>query len=66
MKNRLAELCRWVGRLAACERGGTMVEFVLVAMLLALGATAGAKGFAQGLGNAYGHIATTFDNALSR
>lgn len=65
MKNQLAKLWRWVGRLEACECGGAMVEFVLVLTLLGLGATAGAKNFARSVDNAYGAIATDFSTALA-
>jgi pilus assembly protein Flp/PilA len=47
------------------EDGQDMVEYALIVALIALGATAGMKTLATGIGTAFSHISTQLSSAIA-
>lgn len=56
---------RSIGRFVSADFGQSMTEYALICALMAFGATAGYKSLADGVGNAFNHISTTFANILA-
>ena len=47
------------------EDGQDLVEYALIVALIALGATAGMKTLATGIGTAFSHISTQLSSAIA-
>lgn len=56
MQDRLLKLYVEADSLMKDERGQDMIEYILVAALIALGATAGMQGLASSINTAFGNI----------
>ena len=64
MKNQISNFINLLGKVLKNELGSGMVEYALIAALLACGTTVGERSVAQSVTGAYTQIASSLDSAL--